>query len=160
MIVLDEIVFWHWLALAGVLVVIEIAAPGVVFLWLGIAAGVTGLALLAVPGMGYQIQLTLFAVLSVAAVIAGRRLVRRTQSGGPASTLNRRGAQYVGSSFALEDDTENGHGKVRIADSHWSVKLEGSGDLPKGTRVVVTGCDGATLRVRAADQESSSASAP
>ena len=37
--------FWHWLVLGVVLATIEIFAPGVFFLWLGISAGIVGILL-------------------------------------------------------------------------------------------------------------------
>ena len=43
-------------------------APAFVFLWLGIAAGVTGLVLLALPSTSIEIQMLIFAVFSVASV--------------------------------------------------------------------------------------------
>ena len=39
---LEGIEFWYWWVAAVVFVVIEILAPGFVFIWLGIAAAVVG----------------------------------------------------------------------------------------------------------------------
>jgi hypothetical protein len=33
--------------------------------------------------------------------------------------LNRRGEQYVGRTFTLEEPIVNGHGKIRVDDSTW-----------------------------------------
>jgi membrane protein implicated in regulation of membrane protease activity len=38
----------------GILLILEISAPSFLFLWLAIAAAVTGLELLAVPDLGWQ----------------------------------------------------------------------------------------------------------
>ena len=32
--------FWHWFALGGGLLLLEMLTPGVVFLWLALAAGI------------------------------------------------------------------------------------------------------------------------
>ena len=41
----STLLFWHWWVLGLVLVVIEMIAPGFFLLWIGLAAGVTGLIL-------------------------------------------------------------------------------------------------------------------
>ncbi len=145
---LEGLQFWHWMILGLGLAVIEVLAPGTFFLWLGIAAGLTGMLLLAIPGLGWQVQLIVFGVLSVA-IVAGWRyyLIRRpTQSDD--STLNRRGEQYVGRVFALVEAIVDGRGTVRVGDSNW--RADGP-DLPAGTKVRVTGVAGTVLMVEKAD---------
>ena len=43
---LNNVVFWHWWILAGILLIIELSSPVFYFLWMGIAAGLVGLLLL------------------------------------------------------------------------------------------------------------------
>ena len=64
--------------------------------------------------------------------------------------LNRRGEQYVGRVFTLSEPIENGTGKLIIDDTMW--KVSGS-DLPAGTKVRVTGVQGAILEVVAAEDD-------
>ena len=54
---IEEIVFWHWWVAAIVFVVIEVFAPGAIFLWLGVSAGVVGALLLVLPEMTWQVQI-------------------------------------------------------------------------------------------------------
>ena len=65
----DNVVFWHWWILAGVLLIIELLLPAFFFLWLGIAAAATGLIILVFPDAPMESQLVLFAVLSIVAVV-------------------------------------------------------------------------------------------
>ncbi|MGZ0245563.1 MAG: NfeD family protein, partial [Alphaproteobacteria bacterium] len=65
---MQDVTFWYWLAFGMGLMLVEVLVPGVLFLWLGAAAIVTGLILLGIPEMGWQIQLVLFAVLSIVSV--------------------------------------------------------------------------------------------
>ena len=58
--------------------------------------------------------------------------------------LNRRGQQYVGRTFTLDEPIVNGLGKIHVDDSTW--KIEGN-DCPAGTKVKVTGVDGVILKV-------------
>ena len=46
---LQNIVFWHWWILAGVLLILELTSPVFVFLWLGFAAAAVGFLLLVFP---------------------------------------------------------------------------------------------------------------
>ncbi len=48
--------FWHWLALGGGLLLLEMLTPGVVFLWLALAAGLTGALLWLAPMLSWQAQ--------------------------------------------------------------------------------------------------------
>ena len=43
--------FWHWFALGGGLLLLEMLTPGVVFLWLALAAGIAGALLWLAPGL-------------------------------------------------------------------------------------------------------------
>jgi membrane protein implicated in regulation of membrane protease activity len=77
-------------------------------------------------------------------VFVGYRLraLRRPASDHP--VLNRRGEQYVGRQFTLEQPIVNGRGSVKVDDTVWRVA---GPDLPAGARFTVRGADGATLLV-------------
>ena len=143
--------FWHWWIVGVALAAVEIAVPSFVFLWLGIAAGVTGLVLFVVPGTSMEIQLLIFAVVSVVSVGAWRAYLRRRPIETDDPTLNRRAEQYIGRTFTLENAIKNGRGKVRVADTLWRVR--GEEDLTAGVAVRVTGVESATLVVERADTE-------
>jgi len=136
--------YWHWWILAGVLLIIEIAAPSFFFLWLSVAAGITGLALLAVPDLGWEYQILLFSGLSIISLT----LFKRYQHAHPVTTdqpaLNRRGEQYIGRTFTLEEPISNRTGVIRVDDSTWRVT---GADLPTGTTVTVVDVDGVILKV-------------
>ena len=145
---LQHILFWHWWILAGVLLIVELSSPVFVFLWLGFAAAAVGFLLLVFPSLPVEVQLVLFGVLCVVAVLAWRRYreVHPPQSDNP--LLNQRGQQYIGRVFTLDHAIVNGEGKVKVDDSSWRVK---GPDLPAGTRVEVTGVDGVVFIVTRAD---------
>jgi hypothetical protein len=145
---LEGLQFWHWMILGLALAVVEVMAPGTFFLWLGIAAGLTGLLVLVIPDIGWQIQLIAFGVLSIAIVVAWRTYQRRHPTVSDDSTLNRRGEQYVGRVFTLVEAIVNGRGTVKVGDSLW--RADGP-DLPVGARVKVTGVAGTILRVEKAE---------
>ena len=72
---------WNWVVLGLILMIFEVAAPGIFFLWFGIAALIVGgLAILfgETLGMDWQLQVILFLILSVISVFIGRRLIGAT----------------------------------------------------------------------------------
>ncbi len=145
---IDNIVFWHWWILAGMLLILELTSPVFVFLWLGFSAAAVGFLLLVFPGIPIEGQLVLFGVLSVVAVLAWRKYREVHPPASDQPLLNRRGQQYTGRIFTLDHPIVNGVGKVEVDDSTWRVK---GPDLPQGTRVRVVGVDGVVFVVESAD---------
>ena len=144
---LENLVFWHWWVLGLCLLVLEVMMPGTFFLWLAVAAGITGIVMLVFPTMGWELEVAVFAVLSVASVVIGRAILKRHPIETEDATLNRRGEQHVGKIYALAGAIENGRGTLQVGDSVW--RVEGP-DLPAGTRVRVTSAQGAILKVEKA----------
>jgi membrane protein implicated in regulation of membrane protease activity len=136
--------FWHWFALAGILLLLEVATPGVVFLWLAVAAGVAGALLWLAPGLPWQAQVLAFAGAAVVTVGLSFWWRRRLPATGGDSGLNRRAHAYVGTEAELVGAIGAGHGRVRIADSTWAAA---GPELPAGTRVRIVGARGAVLLV-------------
>src|SRR5262245_21042045 len=143
----STLLFWHWWVLALVLIGIEMVAPGFFLMWIGGAAAVTGLVTLIIPSLPWQAQFLVFGVLAVASVFGARYYFKRNPIQTSDATLNKRGAQYIGRTFSLEEAVWNGIGRVRVGDSVW--RAEGP-DLPAGDRVKVTGVNGAALTVEKA----------
>ena len=71
--------------------------------------------------------------------MAARFYIRRNPIGTDDATLNRRGSQYIGHVFNLDEAIVNGIGKVKVGDGWW--RAQGP-DLPAGERVKVVGVDG------------------
>lgn len=137
---------WNWMILAAVLFVLEVTAPGIFFMWFGVAATVTGIIAFAFA-ISWQWQLIWFCVLSLLALLLALRYLRNFPLESERPLLNERAVQQIGQSFDLVDPIVNGRGSVRIGDSVW--RVEGP-ELPKGTRVKVTGADGTVLKVQEA----------
>jgi membrane protein implicated in regulation of membrane protease activity len=138
---------WTWFVLGTFLLILELIAPGAVFIWFGIAAFVVGLAALSLD-IPWQAQILAFAVLSLALIYIYRRYFRTRTEESDRPFLNKRGESVVGQSFVLTEAIRQGRGKVRIGDTDWRVS---GPDLAKGETVTVTGVDGALLQVEKAD---------
>ncbi len=146
---LESFDYWSWWILALILFIVELAAPGIFFLWLGLAAVVTGFLSWLAPGLGWQIEFAVFAVLGVVAAVVGRRYWKPGKIASDNPTLNKRASQFIGQTFTLETAIENGHGRIKIGDGGWIVS---GPDLPAGARVTVISADGARLVVEAAQE--------
>jgi len=142
--ILNEITNWHWFILAVILFVMEVFAPGAVFMWIAIAAAVMGLILSLFSGITWEYQIFMFAILSVASLFAWRKFAARHPEKTDQPQLNRRGMQYVGRTFTLEEPIVNQHGRIRVDDTTW--KIEGE-DCEAGTTVKVNEVKGAILIV-------------
>jgi len=135
---------WSWLILGLALLVLELTAPFMFFLWLGISAIVTALVLFFVPEMTWQFQFLLFSVLSITSVVISRKYFSRNPLTSELPKLNRREQQYVGRVFTLIEPITNGYGKISVDDSQWQVK---GPKLAEGELVKVVAADGGIFEV-------------
>lgn len=143
---------WNWFILGAALLAIEILAPGVYLLWLGIAAITTGLLSFLLENTGiwvWQTQVLAFLALSIICVLLGRRIF---PTSGSADTdeplLNQRERQLVGRTATLEEPIREGRGRIRLGDTLWRVT---GPDLPAGAQVRVAKAQGGQLTVEAVE---------
>ena len=136
--------FWDWFIAGGLLFVLEVLAPGVFMLWLGLAAMLVG-AISIFVDWSWQAQFIAFALFSVAAIPLWRRLSMQVGTTTDQPFLNRRAEALVGRIFTLEKPIVDGSGTIGIDDTVW--RITGS-DIPAGSRVKVTRVDGTALRVQ------------
>ena len=140
---LSQMGTWNWLIVGLALMGLELLAPGVFLLWLGLAALAVGLLSFLIDWT-WQTQIIVFALLSIAAVPLWRSLARRSSSVTDQPHLNRRSDALVGRIFTLDKPIVDGAGTVRIDDTVWRVS---GPDTPAGSRVQIVKSDGASLVV-------------
>ncbi|MFW5444008.1 MAG: NfeD family protein [Methylococcaceae bacterium] len=145
-----DIVFWYWWVLAVFLLGVEILAPGFFFLWLSISSFIVGTVLFLFPLSTLEIQLLIFAALSIASVYIWRRYGIKHRPATDHPLLNKRGAQYIGRTFSLIEAIENGRGKIKVDDSIWRVQGE---DCPIKTKVKVTAVNSTVFEVTIVEQK-------
>lgn len=141
---LAQIELWYWLIAGVVMIIVEILSPTAYFLWMGISAIVVGLLLFALPEISLLIQAIIFGVLSMVSLVLYKRYKKANPIEKDVPKLNRRGEQYVGRIFTLDEAIINGVGKVKVDDSSWKVK---GTDMPAGTKVKVVSVDGTVFHV-------------
>jgi hypothetical protein len=134
---------WMWLLAAIILGIAELVVPGVFLIWLAAAAAATGLLTLAF-GIALPAQLALFALISIAAVWAGRRWYLANPMPSADPLLNDRAARLTGRTVVVAGAIVNGEGRVKVGDTVWSCR---GPDCAEGSRVRITGADGSCLKV-------------
>ncbi|WP_299881972.1 hypothetical protein [uncultured Sulfitobacter sp.] len=73
--------WWMWICIALVVGLIELLAPGFIFLGFALGALVMAAVVFVVPGLSVPVMLALFAILSLIAWIVLRQVFRRQSSG-------------------------------------------------------------------------------
>lgn len=128
-----------WIAAGLVMMLLEMAVPGVFLLWLGLAAVGTGI-VVHLLGAVFWVDVLVFAALAAASVVLGLRLRGPKRP----ETLNTPASGLVGrEAVALEFHGRTG--RVRVGDSDWNARLAQGADPAAPLRVV--GVDGTTLIV-------------
>ena len=134
---------WSWMIAAAILFVLELVAPGIFFIWFGVAAAVTGLIVFRYD-ITWQWQIIWFCGLSLASAFLAYKFLRKHPLETDQPLLNDRAAQLIGQNFDLVDPIVNGRGSIHSGDTIW--RVEGP-ELPKGARIKVVGADGVLLKV-------------
>ncbi len=141
--------FWHWWALALLLIAVEVFVPSTFLLGPAAAAFVVGTLMLIVPGISVGWLVLIYSVLAIALTFAVRAYVRRHPPATDKPLLNRRAAGLVGERVVLDEDLINGRGSIRLGDSRWRVRVTDGSTVLSGATVEVTDYDGAELIVSA-----------
>ncbi len=139
--------YWHWAVAGLVLLILEIFAPGAIFMWLGIAALVVSAILALIPSMSWEVQWIIFGVLSIASIIGWRIFFKKypLSDEDDGQILNQRGREMIGRKLTLSEAITNGSGRTQVGDSWW--RVEGP-NLEAGTLVVITDSKGSSIVVK------------
>ena len=144
--IVRELGGWTWWVIAGFLLVFELLAPGVFFLWLAIAAAVVGGISLLIE-WPWEAQIATFAILSLVSLVISRKFLQKNPIETDRPLLNRRADQLLGRELVLSVAIENGEGQVKVSDTIWPAH---GLDMPKGAKVVVSDVREGVLHVVAA----------
>lgn len=110
-----------WLGLAALLALAELFVPGVFLIWVAGAAAVTGILSFFID-FTIAGQLTAFGLLTIIAVLGGRRwyLTHNVESESP--LLNNRSAQLIGRTVTVVEAISATSGRVKVADGEWPAR--------------------------------------
>ena len=134
-----------WLAVAAILLAVEVATGTGWLLWAAGSAGLVSAATLIAP-IAVPWPLVLFAVLTTVSSLLGRRLLPRRGRAG--DDINDNTGRIVGRQARVVVGFEHGRGRVNIDGKEWAASVVSGADPSAGDLVEVTGAAGAELSVR------------
>ncbi len=147
--IVGELGPWNWVAIGLVLLVLEIAIPGVFLLWFGMAAILVGALSIMLANAAFwpwEAQILVFIVLSLVLAFYGKRMMDKGDVTDE-PLLNKRSEQMIGRTATLTEPIAEGYGRIRLGDTLWRVK---GPNLPIGARVKVAAVQGNELVVETA----------
>ena len=103
--------------------VLEVFAPGAIFIWIGIAAAIVGTILLVAPDLGWEVQLLIFSVIPVASIVVWQSYKKRN----PTETDRR-----PGDAAAQEDEPARRAGSAVVGVHPDDSPLPNESDTPFG----------------------------
>ncbi len=139
--------FWVWMAVAALLLAVEVASGSGYLLWPAGSAAVVAL----ITGFHFDVpvELVVFAGLTIVSTIVARRyLPNPLRPKGP--DINDPHERLLGHHGHAVGAFEAGEGRVFVDGKEWSAELAGGGALDDGAKITVDSLiGGARLKVRA-----------
>ena len=141
-----EVWDYIWLGITVVAAIVEAAVPALVSVWFvpgGLAALVASLF-----GAPLWLQVALFLVVSGAALILTRPLVKRIQS---RKTISTNADMVLGKTALVTEEINNllGAGRVTVLGNSWSARsADPESVIPSGEKVIVEKIEGVKLIVQ------------
>ena len=136
--------WWHWLIIAMVLLILEMFSPAAFFMWMGFSAAVTGIITLLVPELSWQMQLVIFASLSIVIITVAKIWFGHNPIHSDEPLLNERGQELIGRVYTVQQEIVNGEGRIKVGESTWKAR---GPDAPVGAKVRVIAAKAAVLEV-------------
>ena len=109
---LQNLSFWDWLALATILLILEVFGAGGYLLWIGLAAACVGVLTYLFPALPWVWQFFLFGLLAILTAVVWWRRQRSPLPPSDQPGLNRRGSELLGRRFALHEAIIDGPCRV------------------------------------------------
>jgi len=141
--------FWAWIALAGLLLAVEVATGSGWLLWPAASAVLVALAA-AYGGLDLAQATLVFALLTISTTLLARRYLPRSLVHHAGQDINDNVARLVGREGRAVSAFHGRNGRVFVDGKEWAAELDDGEALEAGARVEVTGVAGAHLRVRGA----------
>ncbi|MBQ3371785.1 MAG: NfeD family protein [Oscillospiraceae bacterium] len=137
-----------WLIIMVVMLIVEALVPGLVSIWfaLGALAALIG----AVGGLLMPAQIVLFLLVSVAALIATRPLVRKYVN---SKTQHTNADRILGQECVVTEQIDNlaGTGEIAVGGKRWTARSADQSVIPKEACVVVERIEGVKAIVKIRD---------
>ncbi|MCK5335229.1 MAG: NfeD family protein [Gammaproteobacteria bacterium] len=146
---LTEISAWHWASLGIILLIMEILGTAGFLIGSAIAAFLMAAIISIAPDIDWKWQLAIFSSTAIVFSIIYLKRFANFNEDSDQPHLNKRAAQHIGKRYTLNEAIVNGQGRIQVGDTFWKITCDE--DLEMATQIEVTGVDGMTLKVKAAD---------
>lgn len=131
-----------WMVAGLAMAALEMLAPGVFLIWIGLAALGTGAAT-ELAGFDWPAQIALFVVLTATLIAV---VARRLRARPPLDPVNAPAAGLIGQTCHAVT-FQDGEGRVALGDGTWSARTTEGANPAAGQALRVVGLDGTTLLV-------------
>lgn len=132
-----------WVAVGVVALVIELSTAALVSIWFVPAAILTALLSLVVDS--FFIQILVFVILSIIAMIISRKVykkyIKKDKDDVDANS------NLIGKYAKTTEDTDGLNGKVLVGDIYWKARTQNGDTIPKDESVKIVSVEGTTLTV-------------
>jgi len=125
-----------WLLCGVIGLALELILPGLIVLFFGCGALLTGIATWIFPSLQIEGQLIVFVVSSVVLLLVFRKMLRNRFFNNSKESDDELADEYIGKTAVALTDFANGHGEVEFKGSKWEALS--ADEIRKGDTVVIS----------------------
>lgn len=137
---------WWWIALGVGLGALEMVVFSFVLIWPGMAAIIMAVILWIAPTIQGELQVAIYAVLSITLMFVGRGYLKRFGDGAPETDLNNRTQQMIGKKAKVVD-FDLGGGHIEVNGLRWTAEWPEGESAEVGQVVRIIAADGMSVQV-------------
>lgn len=134
-----------WLLCGVIGLALELILPGLIVLFFGCGALLTGIATWIFPSLQIEGQLIVFVVSSVVLLLVFRKMLRNRFFNNSKESDDELADEYIGKTAVALTDFANGHGEVEFKGSQWEALS--ADEIRKGDTVVISSRESIKLTV-------------
>lgn len=134
-----------WLLCGVIGLALELILPGLIVLFFGCGALLTGIATWIFPSLQIEGQLIVFVVSSVVLLLVFRKMLRNRFFNNSKESGDELADEYIGKTAVALTDFANGHGEVEFKGSKWEALSVN--EIRKGDTVVISSRESIKLTV-------------
>lgn len=134
-----------WLLCGVIGLALELILPGLIVLFFGCGALLTGVATWIFPSLQIEGQLIVFVVSSVVLLLVFRKMLRNRFFNKSKESDDELADEYIGKTAVALTDFANGHGEVEFKGSKWEALS--ADEIRKGDTVVISSRESIKLTV-------------
>lgn len=134
-----------WLLCGVIGLALELILPGLIVLFFGCGALLTGVVTWIFPSLQIEGQLIVFVVSSVVLLLVFRKMLRNRFFNNSKESDDELADEYIGKTAVALTDFANGHGEVEFKGSKWEALS--ADEIRKGDTVVISSRESIKLTV-------------